>query len=545
MLYKVADPSNIKVLTHGFTPYHEKNGFNQVPKNPKRKRRYSENDGLGAIDPSQLVRSQPTTQVGTDIGTGNPIWSHPNDATTVPKLPNLLPDTYRSQPIVTVGTEVSTGKPVLAHPSDVTRIIVANPGALKDVPQVYLDAAKPYLDFYNPTVSTVTPQINPGVGEKSSIPGSGVVDSLSTGRGSILFNVSAEGVSDGYMAHPQAGFSDNGYTPGSVTDPHTGRIVGRKRKRYGEDDESENELSGFSLKKAVKKVTSNVKQLIRKPIPTLVKVAARIPTGGITLITETGVLGKDAKKVGKKVDVVSAGAIGGAAAGFIVNPTPVGIIVGATAGTVKGIDEATKTSKPGDSYKAFYQGAAWGGGSAAVARATTAGFDAYNKAQVAKDAKVYNETMFAAKSGYGASSVPTSTLAKVGGTVWDGSKWVAKNVFGPAAGMQAIQALAGPRPPGTESGGQSIDGGPGEGININIGVPGSDGTTPVGYGYTAGGGEFSSGDSGLPEISASPNAGSGLLDEIKKTTGLSTPMLASVGLLAFVVIKNRKFKRAA
>lgn len=128
-------------------------------------------------------------------------------------------------------------------------------------------------------------------------------------------------------------------------------------------DKFDVKLSGLDswFSKATRKISSNVRQFVRKPISTATTVAAKLSTGGITLITETGVLGKTAKKAGKKAETVAAGAIGGTVAGAVAGGgNPFSAIAGGAAGGVKGLVEATRTSGSGNIVKSLEQGAVYG-----------------------------------------------------------------------------------------------------------------------------------------------------------------------------------------
>lgn len=172
----------------------------------------------------------------------------------------------------------------------------------------------------------------------------------------------------------------NGYRPST--------FVGRFRGNLGDDDLT----LGSLFSKAVKSVVSN-------PVQAAVKVATKVATGGLTLITDTGVLGKDAQKIGQRADVVAAGALGGAVAGAVTGGVP-GVFAGAVAGGTKGLVDATATSHPNtvDTTRTLYQGAAYGAAAGGVARAVNAGISSYQQAQIAKSAAE------AEQAGYGAAA---------------------------------------------------------------------------------------------------------------------------------------------
>jgi len=154
---------------------------------------------------------------------------------------------------------------------------------------------------------------------------------------------------------------------------------------------------GSMFSKAAHSVSKAYHSVKANPIKFVTTVGAKLSTGGITLITDTGVLGKDAKKIGKKVDTVAAGAVGGGITGFVTSGfNPYGAIVGAAAGGAKGLDEATKTSKSGDIVKAGYQGAAYGAAAGVATAAVQYGYAAHESAAVAKEAAA------AQQAGYGA-----------------------------------------------------------------------------------------------------------------------------------------------
>lgn len=202
-------------------------------------------------------------------------------------------------------------------------------------------------------------------------------------------------------------------------------------------DDSAIGLSGFSLKKA-----------FSNPIKSIVNVASRVATGGITLVTETGVLGSGAKQAGQKLDTIAAGAVGGAATGWVAGGfTPVGLVAGAVAGGVKGTVEATKTSGGGNEVKALYQGAAYGAGAGAITAAVNYGITSYATAQQAASANA------AATAGYGAAAptafgtvnteaAATAGYGAAGSTAAAGSAEAAANAGYGAAASTAGQASA-------------------------------------------------------------------------------------------------------
>lgn len=285
---------------------------------------------------------------------------------------------------------------------------------------------------------------------------------------------------------------------------------------------------GSLLSKTVKKAAKN-------PIKALTTTAAKISTGGVTLITETGVLGKDAKKAGQKLEVVASGVIGGGAAGFVTSGfNPAGAIAGGVAGGTKGVIEATKTSKSGDSVKALYQGAGYGAAAGVATAAVNYGVSSYENAQIAKSAAT------AAKVGYGAASdtamaaggyVPGAAASP--GAIATAGKFAASlgksalTTYGTIAVAQAMGPKAGSpgdggyQPPGVVLPGDA--GGVSNQPSISIGIPSG-----------GGGGDTSGG--GMVSPTATPDAQPGTLSRL----GAHPLLLAAVPLLFFVVMKKRR-----
>lgn len=158
-------------------------------------------------------------------------------------------------------------------------------------------------------------------------------------------------------------------------------------------------MLGSMFSHAISSVSHAVSNVVQKAAPVITKVATKVATGGITLVTDTGVLGAGAKKLGQRADVVAAGAIGGGVAGLLTGGVP-GLFAGAVAGGTKGVVDATSTGNPSsiNTFRTLYQGAAYGAAAGGVARAINAGISSYQQAQMADSAAK------AEQAGYGAAA---------------------------------------------------------------------------------------------------------------------------------------------
>jgi|KBSSwiStaDraftv2_1062776.scaffolds.fasta_scaffold21569_6 hypothetical protein len=300
------------------------------------------------------------------------------------------------------------------------------------------------------------------------------------------------------------------------------------------DDGGYDDFNGLGL--SFKSVTKSVSKAVKSVGKAATKVASKAALGGVTLITETGVLGKDAKKIGKKAETVAAGSIGGAVAGFLVNPTPVGLIVGGTAGAAKGFIEATKTRAPGDQFKAMYQGAGYGAGAGLTARAVTAGISSYQNAQIAKSAAM------AEKVGYGAAQSTAIEAGTYAPGVSYGTITSAPGFFATSAKVAAGIGKYGVAPLlMAQMMGQKIPGAEGGMDTLPIMIPGGSTSTPLGpIEVSATGG--SSGGGGMP--GGSGGGGGEMLpgDESPSFVKSNLPYLAGGMLLLFFMVGNRRAK---
>lgn len=455
-LYTVSKP-DIKVLTHPYSPYHEINGFEQMGKFKP-----VTNDpgpkGLGELTPADLT---------------GPI--------------------LRSQPII-------PGQTPSANPVAPTTITYApgSPGA-EQVQRTYDAMARGYDKAFG------------------SIPNE-------------VLAKSSYATTYGKSERPGQSSSIYGYREGDMeTFDRQPSISSRgrirfKSKRYLEDDFqdglSSDGLSGFSLKKAFKKVGSKVSQAY--------KVVIHNP-------------GRAVKRVG----AVVAGAVVGAGAGFVTGGVP-GAFAGAGAGAVKSFSDVTKTSKANYNTRSVYQSAAWGAAAGAVTGIANRGITAASNAQKARSAAE------AAKVGYGAAGSTAAGAGTYGAAV----PGIGSGIFAAIGSTgKALLPYGGLTPwflprPG--------EGGPGQGEGgvTNVFDPSTGGYVPstggVGIGTPsgavgAGGSEYSEGggENLIPTTGAADEAGTGLPDVVKKN---AVPLLAGVVILGYIASikpKMRRYRRAA